>query len=113
MAHGENTALGEGALTSLLALSEVEQEVHRGNTAVGWHALNALTGTLAVAAPTAATAIGSSVITLAGVEALAGPVWAGGDEQHEDHRLPGTDGRRHRPRTGQSVFCRQRDGQHL
>jgi len=78
MAHGENTALGEGALTSLLALSEVEQEVHRGNTAVGWHALNALTGTLAVAAPTATTAIGSSVITLTGVEALAGPVWASG-----------------------------------
>ena len=41
MAHGENTAVGEGALASLLALSEVEQEVHRGNTAVGWHAVNA------------------------------------------------------------------------
>ncbi len=78
MAHGENTAVGEGALASLLALSEVEQEVHRGNTAAGWDALNALTGTLAVAPPTATTAVGSSIITLAGVEALAGPVWAGG-----------------------------------
>lgn len=78
MAHGENTAVGEGALASLLALSEVEQEVHRGNTAVGWHAVNALTGTLAVAAPTSATAIGSSVINLTGVEALAVGVWNSG-----------------------------------
>jgi hypothetical protein len=66
---GGNISVGPNALSSLLSASKVEQEKHRGNTALGENALENLTGIVEKRSPTGETSIGGKEIKLTGAAA--------------------------------------------